>query len=303
MAKDVLLDVLMDGVDPRSVDPRKRTRDEKTGAHEKTIADVYAIVQQLSVRLSDVPDRLGAIEGKMDHLSARVDGLHGRVDAHDKQIKAIKEAQVALQRSLEQVTAMQKVPHGTPSAAYDMIRKRRQRFYNVPVATAPHRSGKVPMAQAVGEARSWLVGIFTEAGVKGLDGQVFQDIQIFKYGAARHNKEGQQMVVATLSDLEWVYQLGAVSKAVYEKHGVSWGVELNREEVMARRKIQEHPAFQRACGRAPAGVKPNWRYDQCVIGKWGPQATVWTLDYLQELEKKAAAAANAVEVCDGQGQS
>jgi hypothetical protein len=53
-----------------------------------------------------------------------------------------------------------------------------------------------------------------------------------------------------------------------------------------RRAIKQHPKYQAALKRIPAGSKVIWRLDACVIdSKWTATSEVWTASNLAVAER------------------
>lgn len=99
------------------------------------------------------------------------------------------------------------------------------------------------------------------------------------YAAVEGVKSGKPRLIVGFSSffvVSWMYTT-AVQSQMKTKFGVSWGVNLTWAELQNRKIIKSHPKFKAAAEAAKKrGIDPQWRLDQCVLGKWGPKAEVWS---------------------------
>jgi hypothetical protein len=94
-------------------------------------------------------------------------------------------------------------------------------------------------------------------------------------------------VVVSFSSAYWVQQLMEPGvRAKIRELGVSYNINLTVAEMANRRAIKQHPKFQAALKRIPAGSKVIWRLDACVIdSKWTATSEVWTASNLAVAER------------------
>jgi hypothetical protein len=128
----------------------------------------------------------------------------------------------------------------------------------------------------VAEAGRKLSEELRSAGVSGLreDSMWIQDVSQIQ------GKVPQ--VVVSFSSIYWAQQvLDPGVRDKLKQKGITFSVNLTPAEMANRRLIQQHPQFQAAVKRMPAGAKVMWRLDACVIdSKWNAKSEVWTIDRL-----------------------
>lgn len=94
-------------------------------------------------------------------------------------------------------------------------------------------------------------------------------------------------VVVAFSSGYWSQQvLDQAVRTKLRNKGITVSINLTSEEMANRQIIRQHPQFQAALKRMPAGAKEMWRLDACVLDtRWTPQSKVWTADSLAVAER------------------
>eukprot|EP00775_Hariotina_reticulata_P002317 gene2317-2625_t len=138
---------------------------------------------------------------------------------------------------------------------------------------APPRAVTVPWAERAVRETLRTAGVSLKE-----DSMCVQDVQFV---------QGSPQVVVHFSSIYWAQQvMDPTVKSKLRANGVSVGIDLTRAELANRRYIKQHPKFQGAVKRMPAGAKIMWRLDACVIdSKWTAQSQVWTVDSLTVAER------------------
>jgi len=192
------------------------------------------------------------VKGKLTHLEARVDG----------QVKLIMSERYNIK------------------SHYYQQRCTTLRFFGLQTSDqgSVHTSAAAPRAVLLPMAERAVRVAIQDTGVRlREDSLCVQDAQYVK---------GNLQVVVNFSSVYWAQQvMDPIVRDKLKAKGVTYGPDLTHAELANRSLIKNHPKYQAAVKRMPAGARIMWRLDACVLdSRWTAQSEVWTVDSLTVAE-------------------
>jgi len=266
--------------------PNKSQKDDFESVTRR-LAELTDVVSQQSASISNIPRLIQeGIREAMSGVQEALTEVGNRVKVMQQEMAGSKAEVGRVKQLLEHTQARQLSERTDPGSAYMALRRRENLIEGLQLGdvSSVHTSAPVPYQLLLQQAHTALMAKLKTVGVD-IPVEMLWVQRVFSSRPQPGKPQGPPRIVATVGTDYWQQQIENAKPALRQQ-GISIRMNLTPSEIANRRFIREHPKFKAAADKMPAGSFPNWRLDACVLGRWGPDAQVWTVEYLASCDPK-----------------